>query len=173
MVNRRMSVCVAETKETSKGRKSLMMAEWGSLLTLIGLWAYFMYEVLRPNDTNHINMFGITFYKGTAFEQAVFNAVIYLNLFSVLHIIFMLASKHSNRARALCGYNNVDSRQSTVMTILTAVYFNMVFSVTVGLGDFYAVSPLSMALCTIQAGCFYFLGGAYIYSLFFRHTFNP
>ena len=168
--NRRMSICMEDTKSNAFGRKILASAEWASLFAVLSAWAYFMYEVLRPNATNHINLFGITFYKGPAFDNFCFNAIIYFNFYGVLHVIFMLLSKHSNRARAICGYNSVDSRQSFQMTILTAIYFNAILSSSAGLGDNYACGCVTVALTTLQALSFYFLIGQYMFSLFFRHT---
>lgn len=130
--SRRMSVCIEETKSDAKGRKLLAAVEWLSLLTILLLWGYFMFEVLRPNNTDHINLFGITFYKGSAFVDLCFNAIIYINVFSIANIFMMTISKHSNKARALCGYNSVDSRQSFQMTVLTAIYFNMILSSSSG-----------------------------------------
>lgn len=130
--SRRMSVCIEETKSDAKGRKLLATVEWLSLLTILMLWGYFMFEVLRPNNTDHINLFGITFYKGSAFADLCFNAIIYVNLYGGANIFMMLISKHSNKARALCGYNSVDSRQSFQMTVLTAIYFNMILSSSSG-----------------------------------------
>lgn len=164
-----MSVCIEDTKSSSTGRKTLAAVEYLSLASVLGLWGYFMFEVLRPNNTDHINLFGITFYKGGSYELFVFNTILYFNFYSCCHIVMMIASKHSNRARAICGYNNIDPRQSTQMTILSAIYFNTIVSSTCGLGDFYATSPVSIAITTIQTGSFYFLIGQFLYSLFFRH----
>lgn len=132
MASRRMSVCIEETKASPTGRKTLVAVEYLSLGSVLGLWGYFMFEVLRSNNTDHINLFGITYYKGSSFDILVFNTIIYLNIFSICHVGMMLASKHSNKARALCGYNSVDSRQSFQMTVLTAIYFNMILSSSSG-----------------------------------------
>ena len=165
-----MSVCIADTKEDDKGRVWLAAAEWGSLSVILSAWGYFMYAVLRPNDTDRFNLFGITYYKGSAFDQLCYNAIIYLNVFGLLNVTMMLLSKHSNKARAICGYNSVDSRQSFQMTVLTGIYFNVILSSSSGLGDHFASSPVSMAVTTVQAASFYFLAGQYMYSLFFRHV---
>ena len=170
VTNRRMSVCLEDIKNDASGKRLLAVVEWISLISVLMLWGYFVFEVLRPNSTDHINLFGITFYKGSAFSDLCFNAIIYISFFSCLNVLMMLASKHSNRARALCGYNSVDSRQSFQMTVLTALYFNMILSSSSGLGDHFAVSPISMAITTVQAAAFYFLAGQYMYSLFFRHV---
>lgn len=170
MASRRMSVCLEDTKHNNKGKILLCVAECASLATVLMFWGYFMFAVLRPNSADHINLFGITFYKGSSYHDLLFNLIIYYNFFSITHILFMLSSKKSNQARAICGYNNVDPRQSTQMTILTAIYFNAVLSSTCGLGDFYPVAPVSMAVTTIQATSFYLLSGQFLYSLFFRHT---
>ena len=169
MASRRMSVCIEETKSSPTGRKTLAAVEFMCLSSVLSLWGYFMFEVLRPNQTDHINLFGITFYKGGSYDEFVFNTILYLNFFSCCHVAMMLASKHSNFARALCGYNNIDPRQSTQMTILSAIYFNTVLSSTCGLGDFFPVSSISMAVTTIQATAFYLLTAQFVYSLFFRH----
>lgn len=170
MASRRMSVCLEDTKSSPTGRKTLAAVEWLSLCCVLSLWGYFMFEVLRPNNTNHINLFGITFYKGGSYDLFIFNAILYLNFYGLCHIVMMLASKHSNRARAICGYNNVDPRQSTQMTVLSAIYFNTVLSSSCGLGDFFPCSCVSIAITTVQATSFYFLIGQFVYSLFFRHA---
>lgn len=132
MASRRMSVCLEDTKHDKQGKVCLCVAECSSMGIILGTWGYFMYEVLRPNVTDHINLFGVTFYKGSAFDDLLFNSVVYFNFFGVMHVVFvfMLISKKSSRARAICGYNNVDPRQSPQMTILTALYFNAVLSTT-------------------------------------------
>ncbi len=168
--SRRMSVCLDETKHDRKGKILLCIAECASLAAVLGFWGYFMFEVLRPNKTDHINLFGITFYKGSAFQDLLFNSIIYYNLYGIVHITFMLLSKKSNQARAICGYNNVDPRQSTQMTVLTAIYFNSVLNSTCGLGDFFPVGSVSMAVTTLQATSFYLISGQFVYSLFFRHA---
>lgn len=169
MANRRMSICLEDTKSDIFGSRVLSLCEYGSLTSVLGFWGYFMYECLRPHS-DHINFFGITFYKGTAFDLLIFNAIIYFNFFGCLHILMMLCSKHSNMARAICGYNNVDQRQSCVMTVLSAIYFNTILGSTAGLGDFYPTSSISMAVASLQVGCFYFLTGQYVYSLFWKQN---
>lgn len=166
--SRRMSVCLEDTKSTNHGKKILTAAEWTCLSVILAFWGYFMFEVLRPNKANHINLFGITFYKGSAFNNLCFNAIIYINFYSCANAIMMLASKHSNKARSLCGYNNVDSRQSLQMTILTAIYFTTIISTSTGLGDLFPVSCISMTVATFQTASFYFLSGQFIFSLFWR-----
>lgn len=170
VTSRRMSVCLEDTKSSRSGRRILAVTEWSCLCVLVAFWAYFMYEVLRPNKTDHINLFGITFYMGPSFDEISFNVIVYLSTFSCLNVLMMLLSKHSNRARTLCGYNNVDTRQSFQMTVLSAIYFNMILSSSSGLGDFFAVAPISMLVTTVQAGAFYLLSLQIIYCLFWRHT---
>ena len=170
VTSRRMSVCIEDTKSSRTGRRILATIEWACLCLLLAFWGYFLFAVLRPNRTDHLNLFGITFYRGPSFDQFAFNAIIYLSVFGVSNVVMMLASKHSNRARTFCGFNSVDSRQSFQMTVITAIYFNMILSSSSGLGDHYATGPVSMTVTTIQACCFYFLSLQAIYSVFWRHV---
>lgn len=170
VTSRRMSVCIEDTKSSSIGRRILAATEWTCLCLLLAFWGYFIFEVLRPNSVDHINLFGVTFYMGPSFDQISFNVIIYLSFFGCCHIFMMLASKHSNRARAICGYNNIDSRQSFQMTVLSAIYFNTILSSSDGLGDLFPTSPISMTVTTVQAVAFYMLGLQLIYSLFWKHS---
>ena len=138
------------------------------MLTATGLWAYVLATtwLSASEDVHVIRYLGLWFYKGPAWPF-VYQQVLTVSGFGAVHVAMMLASKHSNLLRTLCGFESVHGDLSFPMTVLTGMYYTVVTQSTLGYGDLAPKGPLSIFATCLHVTTNYALSGQFVYTVYF------